>query len=173
MKQNRRRWRILSLAMALMMLLTAFPVAAFAEEGETTADGGAMEPILSDGEMPSADAEAATGAAALTAANVPEFIALSDLTARGTVRRLYGEEEDLNTVLFENNDGTRTAYMYSVPVKYVAPDGTTRDKSTAISTLSGLQPLWNGSTLSLRQANALTQRAVIGRAWTWMRQRTR
>ncbi len=36
----------------------------------------------------------------------------------------------MSSVIFRNSDGTRTMYMYGLPVKYTAADGTVRDKST-------------------------------------------
>lgn len=135
---------------------------AFSEEGEI-ADTNTIDQIVAEVETSTAEPEASTGTATLTAADVPEFITLTDLTTRGTVRRLYDEEESLSTVLFENNDGTRTLYMYGVPVKYIAPDGTTRDKSTAISTLSGLQSFHSGTALTAAEATALAQSASTSR----------
>lgn len=149
--------------MSLVMLMTVAPLSAFAENGVIDTSE-AIDQVLSGDEIISDIEPAAVGnVATLTAADVPEFIAMSDLTMRGTIRRVYEEEADLSTILFENNDGTRTLYMYGVPVKYVAPDGATRDKSTAISSLSGLQALWNGSTLTPGQMTTLAQNASIGR----------
>lgn len=167
-RKTSKQLKLLAFIMSLMMLLTVAPLSAFAQD-EVAIDAGtsdieAIDEVISDEETPAdAEPEATPGTATLTAADVPEFIALTDLTTRGTIRRLYEEEADLSTILFENNDGTRTLYMYGVPVKYVAPDGTTRDKSTAISTLSGLQTLWNGTTLTPDAATALAQSASIGR----------
>lgn len=58
---------------------------------------------------------------------VPDIIGEDSATEAGHVRRLYSEEDDLSTVIFQNADGTKTAYYYSYPVKYIDEDGKTKD----------------------------------------------
>ena len=47
------------------------------------------------------------------------------------MRRLKEAEPDLNTVVFKNGDGTRTAYHYALPVKY-EENGIIKDKNNRI-----------------------------------------
>ncbi len=42
------------------------------------------------------------------------------------------EEEALNTYVFQNRDGTRSVYYMGENVKYIAPDGSIRDKDTTL-----------------------------------------
>ncbi len=159
-KKSSKTSKFVALMMSLILLVTMGPISAYAETGANVTQGTLSDPEITE---ITGDMAAAENAAVLTDTDVPEFIAVSDLVTRGTVRRVYEEETDLSTILFENNDGTRTLYLYGVPVKYVAPDGTTRDKSTAISTLSGLQTLWNGTALTLDAATMSAQDVTIGR----------
>ena len=156
--------RALALLLAVMLMLTAAPLTAFAQ---TSDENQAVTPAAENAtQATSAQADntaPATTAATLTAADIPEMLSAAALAQRGTVRRVYEEESDMSTLVFENNDGTRTMYLFGAPVKYIAPDGTTRDKSTAIATLSNLQPLWNGGALTPAQTTALAQSASIGR----------
>ena len=41
---------------------------------------------------------------------------------------------DLNTVVFQNRDGTKTMYQYGSPVKYVDETGQVRDKRNTLET---------------------------------------
>ena len=52
--------------------------------------------------------------------------------AAGHVNRLP-EEEDLNSYVFENADGTRTAYILSEAVKYVDSTGAVKEKNLTLS----------------------------------------
>ena len=48
------------------------------------------------------------------------------------MRRMYDEEDDLNTIVFMNADTTRTKYYFGHPVKYVDENGVTKDISLNI-----------------------------------------
>ncbi len=53
---------------------------------------------------------------------------------------MYEQEEDLYSVVFRNDDGTKTAYYYNHPVKYVDTDGSIKDITLEIEaseTVSG------------------------------------
>lgn len=63
----------------------------------------------------------------------PEVVSLQAAMEKQHVNRLYAQEEALNTVMFQNRDGSTTTYIYTVPVKYVLEDGSIKDKSTAIT----------------------------------------
>ena len=62
---------------------------------------------------------------------LPATITATQAVQAGHVMRLKAEEPDLNTVVFKNGDGTRTAYQYAVPVKYVE-NGEIKDKSSRL-----------------------------------------
>ena len=62
---------------------------------------------------------------------LPSTITEAQAEEAGHILRLKEEEPDLNTVIFQNRDGTRTAYQYAYPVKYIE-NGTIKDKSNRI-----------------------------------------
>ena len=63
---------------------------------------------------------------------VPDIVGEQKAKSAGHVRRLYSEEENLNSVVFANSDGTRTAYYFDHPVKYLDSDGNVKDISLEI-----------------------------------------
>lgn len=71
--------------------------------------------------------------AVLDEATVPELLDINEVKEKEHVNRLYEQEEDLNTVIFQNKDGTKTMYLYNEPVKYKDKDGKIKDKSTKLS----------------------------------------
>ncbi len=50
----------------------------------------------------------------------------------GHVERLYDKETSLDTLTFRNDDGTVTTYFFTENVKYVASDGSVKDKSNKL-----------------------------------------
>lgn len=64
---------------------------------------------------------------------VPDAVGIETAKERVHIRRLYDEEPDLNTVIFENPDGSRTMYVFDYPVKYIADDGSVKDISLEIT----------------------------------------
>lgn len=168
MKKQNKRNQFTRMALALLLILSMlgntliFPTVA--QETVAPVDD------TTSSETPSAD-EATTDAIStptlpepilLTAADIPEFISAAALTDRGAVERMRSEETNMSSVIFRNSDGTRTMYMYGLPVKYTAADGTVRDKSTnlvSVSTASVLlsdQPVAQTmSQMSLVQQEAL------------------
>ena len=64
---------------------------------------------------------------------IPEAIDPSDYKKAGHLYRLTDRENDLNTLVFRNNDGSNTMYYYTEAVKYVDEEGVLRDKRNAIS----------------------------------------
>ncbi|PKM61500.1 MAG: hypothetical protein CVU97_07070 [Firmicutes bacterium HGW-Firmicutes-21] len=47
-------------------------------------------------------------------------------------RRLHNEETDLYSLVYENDDGTNTMYMFAQPVKFVDENGAVKDKSITL-----------------------------------------
>ena len=142
----RTRTRLLSLLLAVLMTLFCFPVTALgtdeAEEPisetlEETADAGLSAFERGVGELSPEALESMT----LNAADVPDVISAQAIAEKDHVLRLREQEENLNTVVFQNRDGGKTVYLYANPVKYVDANGNVKDKSTALKaeniTLSG------------------------------------
>lgn len=70
--------------------------------------------------------------ASLALADVPEMVDLAAIAENGHVNRLYQQEEDLNTVIFQNRDGTKTMYYFPSPVKYRDENGLVQDKKNVL-----------------------------------------
>ena len=134
------------MALALIIALASVGLPSFADSG---ADISAAAAQSGDAPGESAtQAEAGPGASAgadgedgvlyddaetaLSIMNeLPATITAAQAVQAGHVMRLKAEEPDLNTVVFKNGDGTRTAYQYAVPVKYVE-NGEIKDKSSRL-----------------------------------------
>lgn len=70
--------------------------------------------------------------AKLSAEDIPEYISQQDVEEKGHANRLREQEPDDNTIVFQNRDGTKTAYFFSSPVKYTDENGKTKDKHTKL-----------------------------------------
>ena len=65
--------------------------------------------------------------------NVPEIVGFETAKSRNHVARAYEkEEDDLNSLVFLNEDGTYTKYIYDYPVKFTDTDGKIKDKSLQV-----------------------------------------
>ena len=71
--------------------------------------------------------------AVLKSEDIPEFITDEHISKNGHAHRLYQQEEDLNTVVFQNRDGSKTAYVFDEQIKYRDKNGNVRDRSTALT----------------------------------------
>ena len=63
---------------------------------------------------------------------LPQFLSYGEAVSKGHVNRLYEQENDLSTIIYQNKDGGKTAYMFAKNIKYVDADGNIKDKSTKI-----------------------------------------
>ena len=70
--------------------------------------------------------------AELAAEDIPEAVSLAEVEAKGHVHRLREQETDLNTVIFQNRDGTKTLYYFGENVKYEDETGRIRDKKNTL-----------------------------------------
>ena len=84
---------------------------------------------LGEGELPYAQLQALSP---LDVA-LPETITRAQAIEKGHVNRLYAQEKTLGAVLYQNQNGTKTAYVFDKPVKYVDADGNIKDKNTTIA----------------------------------------
>ncbi len=147
----KKRTRILSMLLVLLLTLACLPVSAFAftndqadgtlplEQGGTALDGVHSE--TPDLEQSNEAAELGVGektiielqSMQLDPADLPEVISVQKADEKGHVNRLREQETDLCTVIYQNRDGKKTTYLFSRPVKYVDANGAVRDKSTALT----------------------------------------
>lgn len=74
--------------------------------------------------------------AKLSAEDTPEIVSKDSIEENGHVNRLWKQEEDMNSIVFQNRDGTKTMYYYNYPVKYKDANGKIKDKSNKISKTS-------------------------------------
>ena len=145
MKKQNKRTQITRIALALLLILSMIGniliLPATAQETLTPTDEALWPETPLDGTSDATGAVTLPEPIQLTAADIPEFISAAALEERGAVERMRAEETNMSSIIFRNADGTRTMYMYGLPVKYTALDGTVRDKSTnlvSVSTVSAL-----------------------------------
>ena len=166
MKKQNNCNKLTRIALALLLILSMLGntliLSVVAQESAMPAD----EPTLSETPTPD-EADAASTPTLpdpirLTAADIPEFISAAALTERGAVERMRSEETNMSSVIFRNADGTRTMYMYGLPVKYTAMDGTVRDKSTNLVSVPIASVLLSNQPVAQTVAQmSTTQRAAL------------
>lgn len=66
--------------------------------------------------------------------SLPIFIDSTTALQKGHVNRVEEQENNLNTVVYQNKDGSKTTYIFKNPVKYIDDEGNIRDKSNLINT---------------------------------------
>lgn len=66
--------------------------------------------------------------------NYPQVISTDKAKSRGHVNRLIEQESDLNTIIYQNKDGSKTVYLFNKPVKYIDATGNIKDKNTTLRT---------------------------------------
>ncbi len=64
---------------------------------------------------------------------IPEIISLKDIKTNKNVNRLYLQENDEYTAIFQNKDGSKTMYLFNEPIKYTDKYGVMRDKQTELT----------------------------------------
>ncbi len=72
----------------------------------------------------------------LTGDALPDIIDEAEAIDKGYVERLTEEESNLNTLIFQNQDGTKTLRLFDFPVKYTE-DGVTKDITLDIEPMIG------------------------------------
>ncbi len=115
-KNGMQKTKIAALFLSVLLIFLAFPINAFCTEEEFTENNV------------STDLSATT----LDASCVPEIISYDVAIAAGHISRDYSQEQTLNSVVFKNNDGTDTWYLFDEDVKYIDKDGTIKDKSNVL-----------------------------------------
>lgn len=64
---------------------------------------------------------------------IPEVVSKKDIIQNRNVNRLFAQETDDYSIVFQNKDGSKTMYCFNEPVKYIDENGTVCDKSTKLS----------------------------------------
>ena len=138
--------KLFALTLALSMLLSMIPFGMAAESldefaGYETLDEIPFEFELEPGDLPFEQLKDAT----LAAEDIPYCIDPTLIEERGHVNRLYLQEPDDYTVMFQNRDGSKTVYVFSQPVK-----GMTMSMTAMIQV--------NGSVIGFAENNAIASR---------------
>jgi len=140
MKTNGKKVRLFSLLLSVVLIVSGLNASAFAKAtGEKayapvgssmlTEDSAGGTINLSKGDLPVSELKNRK----LPKEDKSEAVSAKSVENNGHVNRLRAQEESLNQIIFQNRDGTKTMYSFTYPVKYVAEDGTIRDKKTLIS----------------------------------------
>lgn len=144
MKRKRKRKqigkRIVALLLMATMCITMLPgMAVFAEETEIKQElteqselwqpSDEQEKLSCEGDLSLDELKTAE----LASSDTPEIVSEEDIKEKGHVNRLWEQEDDLNSIVFQNRDGTKTMYYYNYPVKYKDESGKIKDKSNKIS----------------------------------------
>ncbi|MBP3388102.1 MAG: hypothetical protein J6L23_06140 [Clostridia bacterium] len=69
----------------------------------------------------------------LDESEVPVLLDYEEMVEKGHIERLYSEEQEMNSAVFKNEDGTNTLYIFNEDIKYVDSEGVTKDKSNKLT----------------------------------------
>lgn len=76
--------------------------------------------------------ESGIEAIALDATNTPEVITDEQIEENGHIARIFSAEQELNSIVFLNEDDSATLYCFENDVKYIDNFGKVRDKSNQL-----------------------------------------
>ena len=133
--KKRKSLRALSVLMALVMSFSAvqsLPVAA-AQAAENEPN---TQEVQQDNELeflPGDLTEKELQTAKLTESDTPEVVDDALIQKNEHVNRLWEQEDALNTIVFQNKNGSKTMYVYAAPVKYKDKTGKVKDKKNKLS----------------------------------------
>ena len=142
MKHRIKNFATLIIAVSMLLSLIPFYGTALDDEfaGLETLEEIPFEFELEPGDLPWEQLESAV----LAASDIPACISPALAEERGHVNRLYLQEPDDYTVMFQNRDGSKTIYVFSYPVKST---GVSMNTSAAIQV--------NGSAISFSSGRKL------------------
>ena len=60
---------------------------------------------------------------------IPEVISAKDIKEKEHANRLFAQETDDYSIVYQNKDGSKTMYYFDEPVKYTDENGTVCDKA--------------------------------------------
>lgn len=137
MKRKKHLFTVLLLAISL--LSTSIPV--YAEEnGNADNENSTSEESIEEADrnllkdlMPGDLSLVELSDKELDDYEIPEVISVKDIKEKEHANRLFAQETDDYSVVFQNKDGSKTMYYFDEPVKYTDENGTVCDKSTKLS----------------------------------------
>ncbi|MBR5278711.1 MAG: M23 family metallopeptidase [Clostridia bacterium] len=112
------KYKIVSIILTIAVCLSLVPLSVFAVNPQATLP-----------ETPEISAE--------LLASLPETLDADAIAGKGHISRLYAEETDLNSVVFDNGNGAQSVYIFGEDIKYIDKDGKTRDKSNKLQSVIG------------------------------------
>ena len=137
MKRKKHLFTVLLLAISL--LSTSIPVYAL-ENGNADNENSTSEESIEEADrnllkdlMPGDLSLVELSDKELDDYEIPEVISVKDIKEKEHANRLFAQETDDYSVVFQNKDGSKTMYYFDEPVKYTDENGTVCDKSTKLS----------------------------------------
>lgn len=128
--------RIVSFLLMTVILLSVFPFTSVVFASDTTPlslksfEGNELfdSLALQNGTMTKAELEKAT----LSDDDIPNFVDRNFLEENGSVKRLKNKEEDFNSLVYQNKDGTLSNVIFSENVKFKDQNGDIKDKTNRL-----------------------------------------
>ncbi len=145
MKTKTKRFaKLISIVLALSIILGTLPIVSVSaqevageeltKESELWVPENDSSALSTEGDLSLQELETAV----LSAEDKPEIVSQAAIDEKQHVNRLWKQEADLNSIIFQNKDGTKTMYYFEEAVKYVDKNGKVKDKKNTISeTASG------------------------------------
>ncbi len=159
---DRKSVKLISLMLAFFMMAVCFPLSlvSVSANDEISGDGEEFVPWtleLKEGDLSLSELKNAV----LPANELPAIISAELAEENSHVNRLYEQEPDEFTVMFQNRDGSKTIYVFSHPVKIPRAGGyvdmTTAQIQTVLSATQSNPEANNFNSLSLSvRENTLT-----------------
>ena len=125
--------------MAISLLSTSIPVYAL-ENGNADNENSTSEESIEEADrnllkdlMPGDLSLVELSDKELDDYEIPEVISVKDIKEKEHANRLFAQETDDYSIVFQNKDGSKTMYYFDEPIKYTDENGTVCDKSTKLS----------------------------------------
>ena len=122
-----------ALSLVLILMVGVFPVSVSASVNDWADRDIKVEktvrPVNNLGELPLEELVTRV----LPEVDRPEAVSSLDIQENQHVNRLWEQEEDMSTVVFQNSDGSKSMYVFAESVKYSDENGVIRDKSNILT----------------------------------------
>ena len=139
----------ISLVLCMVLLFSTFPIPVTADitapdvQTPSEADGKTYSSIESESQISNSTLKTVSPQAGektvielqemqVDLASIPEAIDQAVALEKGHVNRLTAQEDNLSTIIYQNSDGTKSTYLFPLPIKYIDESGTVRDKSSKV-----------------------------------------
>ncbi len=135
--KNKFKKQALALVTVMALVISIFSISSIGVSADTSTTNDSVgvtenapqlnpyEAKLLPGDLTSEELKTAT----LDSRDIPSVITDNDIKKFSHVNRLYEQETDEYTVLFQNRDGSKTIYIFDFPVKKSKANGSFNDMS--------------------------------------------